>query len=385
MAQRRAAPPAQQQRPAARQAPAAAANTSIEKAKPRHQIVRERIERVTPYIGQLLPERLGITAERFARVTINCIESDETGKLLQCSDGSLIRAILHAAEVGLEPGGAYGHCYILPYWNRKANDGRGGYEAQFMIGVWGYVELARRNPRIKNVWADCIFANDFYKVTSGSGGKQIIHEPRWDLPFADRGEIIGAYACAQLDDGTVSSELMNLEELERARATSQAPNSPAWTNWQPEMYKRTAIKRAQKYWPKGADLSLRRAIELEEHPDRASGPVREALAQVMPTPQRGRGAVLDAMVNAAKATRGSDDDDGGSEPELTPEVVLEALAAADEAWRGDDRLGVVNNWSPAQMRLAHDWAQAFVHAEADEDIPERPPFTVAERQPGEDG
>src|SRR5690606_33904313 len=113
------------------------------------------------YIGRLLPEKLGISPERFARVAINCIESDASGKLLQCTDASLIRAILHAAEVGLEPGGAYSHCYLLPYFNKA----KGVYEAQFMIGVRGYVELARRCPRIKNVWSDVIFEQDYFKVT----------------------------------------------------------------------------------------------------------------------------------------------------------------------------------------------------------------------------
>ncbi len=352
-------------------------STQIEKPMPRHQVIRRTIERATPYIKQLIPERLGLDAERFARVVINCIESDETGKLLLCTDGSLIRAVLHAAEVGLEPGGAYGHCYILPYWNKKADPPC--YEAEFMIGVWGYVELARRNPRIKDVWADVIFEKDFYDVESGSGGRRIVHKPRWDLSFEQRGNVLGAYACALFDDGTVASEMMNWEELQQARNTSAAPDSPAWKNWSTEMYKRSALKRAQKYWSKGNDRSLQRAIELEERPEVISLPVQAAIATLAPTPAPAKpksSGPLDVLVSAHKpaaapasaaapaaAANDKPANDKAPEPEPTllnwPMVHAELGQADPPMWAGEGRLTVIMTWTAEQMRLAYNWARAF--------------------------
>jgi recombination protein RecT len=365
--------------------------------------VRRVVERAVPYIKQLIPEKLGLDAERFARVVINCIESDESGKLLLCTDGSLIRAVLHAAEVGLEPGGAYGHCYILPYWNKKANPPC--YEAEFMIGVWGYVELARRNPRIKDVWADVIFEKDHYDVESGSGGRRIVHKPRWDLPFKERGQILGAYACALFDDGTVASEMMNWDELEQARATSAAPDSPAWKNWTTEMYKRSALKRAQKYWSKGNDRSLQRAIELEERPEVVSLPVQAAIATLAPTstststPAKPKpSGPLDALVSAHKpgstpppppaATVPNDKPANDKAPELLnwPMVHAELGQADPPMWAGEHRLTVIMTWTAEQMRLAYDWAVAFNDQDLDDaQLPERPAFTVLERESGEEG
>jgi recombination protein RecT len=395
MASRRTAPrpAATATAPAAASAAPAATTTAIEKPVPRHQVVRRTIERAVPYIKQLIPEKLGLDAERFARVVINCIESDDSGKLLQCTDGSIIRAVLHAAEVGLEPGGAYGHCYILPYLNKKTNC----LEAEFMIGVWGYVELARRNPRIKDVWADVIFEKDQYDVESGSGGRRIIHKPRWDLSFTERGQVLGAYACALFDDGTVASEMMNWEELQQARSTSKAPDSPAWANWPTEMYKRSALKRAQKYWSKGNDRSLQRAIELEERPDIVSLPVQAAIATLAPTPAAAKpkpSGPLDALVNAHKpaapapapaAPAGKPANDRAPESLTWPRVHA-ALAEADEDWQGEDRLTLIMTWTPEQMALAHNWAAAVNDQSVPEDqIPERPAFTVLERMPGEEG
>lgn len=392
--------PAADKPAAATGAAPAVTTTAIEKPLPRHQVVRRTIERAVPYIKQLIPEKLGLDAERFARVVINCIESDESGKLLQCTDGSLIRAVLHAAEVGLEPGGAYGHCYILPYWNSKANPP--SYEAEFMIGVWGYVELARRNPRIKDVWADVIFEKDHYDVESGSGGRRIIHKPRWDLSFKERGDVLGAYACALFDDGTVASEMMNWEELQAARATSAAPDSPAWKHWPTEMYKRSALKRAQKYWSKGNDRSLQRAIELEERPEVVSLPVQAAIATLAPTPAPAKpkpSGPLDVLVGAHKPTAAAPAanatvpsakpaNDKAPEPELLnwPLVHAELSQADPPMWAGEGRLTVIMTWTPEQMRLAYDWAHAFNDQDLDDAaLPERPAFTVLERQAGEEG
>jgi hypothetical protein len=217
---------------------------------------------------------------------------------------------------------------------------------------------------------------------------------------------LGAYACALFDDGTVASEMMNWDELQQARATSAAPDSPAWKNWETEMYKRSALKRAQKYWSKGHDRSLQRAIELEERPEVVSLPVQAAIATLAPssTPAKQKpSGPLDALVSAHKpaapaaAAASSPSpaaapaaskpaNDRAQEPLTWPRVHAALAQAEPEMWTGEDRLTVIMTWSPEQMQLAYDWAQAFNDdATPDDQLPERPEFTVLGRQPGEDG
>lgn len=80
---------------------------------------------------------------------------------------------------------------------------------------------------------------------------------------------------------------------------------------------------------------------------------------------------------------------------LDPAVVHAVLSKAAPEWEGEDRLQWMRNeWTPAMMRLAYDWAVAVNDTSIDDDkVPPQPGFTIlaapeveapAERQPGED-
>ncbi len=107
--------------------------------------------------------------------------------------------------------------------------------------------------------------------------------------------------------------------------------------------------------------------------------------------QRSRGAALDAMVDQHTGARKSEpppaNDAGG---ELTIEAVGNALAEADEAWEQASpalRATLIETWSPADRRRAHDWAVAFIDTPSDEPPPEQPEFTFLpqDREPGQEG
>lgn len=75
---------------------------------------------------------------------------------------------------------------------------------------------------------------------------------------------------------------------------------------------------------------------------------------------------------------------------ITAEQVLAELHAALEEWQALDRtagLAIIETWSPAEMRIAYDWAVANNDPDVtDDQLPERPSFVdIAERQPGEEG
>lgn len=370
--------------------PAKSSNGGEEKPPPRHIQVRRMIGKLEHAVSELLPQQIGLTAERLAKVTINCIESDPTGKLLQCTDGSLARAVLHAAEVGLEPGGAYGHCYLIPYRNKELSrrSGRDVFEADFQIGVWGYVHLARRSGAVVDVWADVIREKDVFRVLSGTAGRRIEHEPAWQLSAKDRGKILGAYACAKLADGTVSSELCNAEELELAASKNRGKN-PAREDWPGELAKKTAIKRAQKYWPKGKDRTLDRAIEIEERPEVVPREVAVAVAGVEVN-QAGGGA-LDHVVAQKRLEQAAGELHDAPKPEdedqrPTEERILEALGNADERWRTFEEakaLELIASWTGVMKAQALTWALS-ADGPDDEQIP-RPEWTEIPREPGEEG
>ena len=66
----------------------------------------------------------------------------------------------------------------------------------------------------------------------------------------DRGATIGAYAIGTLEDGTKVREVMDMEELEKARKASKNADSGPWKVWPDEMRKKTVIHRLFKRLPR---------------------------------------------------------------------------------------------------------------------------------------
>lgn len=275
--------------------------------------LRQLVGKLEPFFKQAFPRSVGLDPQRFVRVCINAIESDDSGKLLQCSPGSIARSLLHSAEVGLEPGGALGHAYLIPYWNKD----RGVYEAQFQIGVWGLIALARRSGDILDVWARCVYEGDFFEEHGGSEPK-LIHRPQ---PFAadDRG-CLGAYACAKLKDGTVNWITVSEADCQRARSMNRG-KSPAWDVWPDEMRKKVAIRRGSKTWPKSIEdtEAWAQALAIEDGAARLRPDLAEGLQRMLGTSLIGisGGSKLDQVVAARKTAQ------DGSAPQHERQVAPE--------------------------------------------------------------
>ncbi|RLK56273.1 recombination protein RecT [Stenotrophomonas rhizophila] len=209
-----------------------------------------------------------ISPDRLARIALT--EVRKIPKLAQCDQTSFLGAIMQCAALGLEPGGALGHCYLIPFENRRQNR----TEVQFIVGYRGMIDLARRSGQIVSLEARAVYAKDHFKVRLGLDSS-IEHEPDWEAD--DRGELTFVYAVAKLRDGGVQFEVMSRKEIERVRNESQGyktaarlakpgqePNSP-WASHFEEMAKKTVIRRLFKYLP--VSIEIQRAVGLDEQAD----------------------------------------------------------------------------------------------------------------------
>ena len=104
------------------------------------QATKAAMQAALPQIQAVLPKSMSLA--RFAQVCINCV-SDVPG-LLDCTPTSFFRAVRAAAELGLEPSGAAGHAWIIPFRDKKANK----TDATLMIGYKGFVaqEFVPKRP-----------------------------------------------------------------------------------------------------------------------------------------------------------------------------------------------------------------------------------------------
>lgn len=221
-----------------------------------HGLFRQEFETMEREIKAALPGHIKV--EYFKRNVLTAVQ--EVPQLLNCDNRSLWHAIMTSAQLGLVVGAALGQAYILPF-NVKGR----GLMAQFIAGYKGYIQLARNSGEVKDLYAHVVYEGDEFDYRLGLN-RDLVHQPCLDPK--NRGKIVRAYAIANHRDGGVTMEVMDIDELEKVRAASKAPDSPAWKKWTEEMYRKTVLRRIAKYMPMSVQklAVIDAAAEIEGRP-----------------------------------------------------------------------------------------------------------------------
>ena len=209
-----------------------------------------------------LPKHM--TSDRLARIALTEIRKVPT--LAKCDQTSFLGAIMQCAQLGLEPGGALGHAYLLPFENRK----KGITEVQFIVGYRGMIDLARRSGQIVSLTARTVHENDEFSYQYGLN-EDLKHVPA----TGDRGALQYVYAVAKLKDGGVQFEVMSRSDVDKVRAQSKAGNYGPWQTHYDEMAKKTVIRRLFKYLPVSIELAT--AVTMDEKADAGLGQDNSAI------------------------------------------------------------------------------------------------------------
>jgi recombination protein RecT len=204
-----------------------------------------------------LPKHM--TADRLARIALTEVRKNPT--LGKCDQGSFLGAIMQCAQLGLEPGGALGHAYLLPFENKRKQI----TEVQFIVGYRGMIDLARRSGQIVSLSARAVHAGDRFRYSYGLN-ETVDHVPAEN----GGGELTHVYAVAKLRDGGVQFEVMNRAEVEKVRNESNGYKSAIrydrkdnpWIGFFEEMAKKTVIRRLFKYLP--VSIEMQTAVGLDE-------------------------------------------------------------------------------------------------------------------------
>lgn len=233
----------------------AQAKAVAEVKKPGTLIDVVRSKNFQAQMSMALPKAL--SAERLTRIIAT--ECRKTPALLRCAPESFFGAVLQCAQLGLEPGGALGHCYLLPFGNGKDTQGRPN--AQLIIGYRGMIDLARRSGQIQSINAYCVYANDDFSYELG------LHPDIHHVPAAaDRGPMTYVYAVAQLKDGGVQFEVMSRADIEAVRNQSKAGKNGPWVTHFDEMARKTVVRRLFKFLP--VSIEAVRAADIDEKAER---------------------------------------------------------------------------------------------------------------------
>lgn len=217
-------------------------NTALARRQDSDRTVRDLFIRSKDQIAMALPSHL--KPDRMIRVALTTIR--QTPKLLECTPISLLKCVMQASALGLEPDPLLGRCYMVPFRDTK----KGITEATLIIGYKGLIDLARRSGEIVSLEAHVVYERDEFRFEFGSG-ECLIHRPGF---MQDRGQITHAWAMARFKGGGHQFEVMDYWELEAVRGMSKQGNFGPWVDHRAEMYRKTVVRRLAKFLPLSPQL-----------------------------------------------------------------------------------------------------------------------------------
>jgi len=210
-----------------------------------------------------------IKADQWVRAAQGIVRRDPALlKAARANPGSFMAAMLKCAHLGLEPGDTF---YLVPFGN----------EVTGIVAYTGLVELMFRAGEVVSVVAEVVHENDDFQWVPGQMVKPI-HNPPTDLNgkpswFVDRGDLVGAYAYAEMKSGATSRVVvMGADEIKKHRDAGRGNTgaSSPWVKWPRSMYLKTVVKELSKWTPTSPEYRsevLRQEAAMttvtESHPD----------------------------------------------------------------------------------------------------------------------
>ena len=190
--------------------------------------------------------RTEISPKTVARITLSNMLRNP--KLMDCSQASVLQAVMTACALGLEPDGVSGQAYLVPYKD----------VCTLIPGYRGLIQLAYRSGEVLSIQALNVYANEKFERHVGAV-PPIVHAPK--APDV-RGEYIGSYAVATIKGGGCVAEFMWAQEIEAIRQRSKAKDNGPWVTDTDEMRRKTVVRRLFKYIP--SSPTMRQAVAMED-------------------------------------------------------------------------------------------------------------------------
>lgn len=203
-----------------------------------------------PQLAAALPANVPV--DRFVRTALTSVQLHP--ELLQADRRSLFLSCLQAATDGLIPDGREGALVVFKT-KVKRRDDRGNQveewieKVQWMPMYGGLLKKIRNSDQLSSIAANVVYEADQFDYELGDE-ERIVHRPA----LANRGKQVAVYAIAKLKDGSIYREVMPWSDVMQIRASSKAKDGPAWSNWEDEMARKSAIRRLSKRLPAASDL-----------------------------------------------------------------------------------------------------------------------------------
>lgn len=176
---------------------------------------------------------------------------------------SITNAIVNIANVGTTLNPALQLAFLIP--RKMRVNGQDVMSACLDHSYRGLCQIATGAGAVLDMDADCVYEGDYFKYIRGLTPtlEHIPFSMRDDIEPGqvqkkDRSTFKFVYATAILPFGNVTHTkfiVLDKEEVEKIRLSSQAPESPMWKNHYGEGARKTAIKKLYKLLPQTERMS----------------------------------------------------------------------------------------------------------------------------------
>lgn len=202
---------------------------------------------VSQFNGNRFDRELKWAAEK--QYALRIIEGNEA--LQNADPESLKMALLDVAFSGLSLSPTKHHAYLIPYKS----------QVQFSPGYRGLLHMVHKADTIRSVQPGLVHQNDKFRVFVRDNRKQIEHEEA----IKNRGPLTHVYVIAEFTNGGQHVEVMNqadIDECKKAAASRNAKGGAVWRSaFESQMWIKSCIRRAWKYWPHDSAGALEHAME----------------------------------------------------------------------------------------------------------------------------
>ncbi|MDX1373774.1 MAG: recombinase RecT, partial [Nitrososphaeraceae archaeon] len=192
------------------------------------------------------------------KVTLDSLEKSQQDAIMRCGSESLMHALLAAVRAGFYPSPYNDDFYFIP---------RGG-KVRFEPSYKGIVRKMLEQPSIRIVKSAVVYKQDKIEVSLGSH-HSITHLPNLIPNEKEKNEIIGAYCIVQLEDHSQLVEWTPRKDLLKAKEASEiamkGKTSPAWRNWEEQMFRKLPIRRINNLMKQSDDL--KKILSFDEFPN----------------------------------------------------------------------------------------------------------------------
>ena len=213
---------------------------AAEAAAPEKKGFRDILEANWSRISAVMPSHM--SPERMFQMAVSAYNT--TPKLNQCTPASVLSCVMKCSALGMEPSAVdgLGRAYILPFWNSKTKR----YEATFMLGYKGMLDLARRSGQLLDVSARAVYEGDEFDYEFGLE-ERLRHVPS---PEPQEGRALThVYCVAHFRDGGHYMDVMGRAEVDAVRRRSKSADSGPWVTDYEAMARKTVLRRAFPYLP----------------------------------------------------------------------------------------------------------------------------------------